>query len=153
MAHGMIRWTPVMVNEADDPYYAFCEYAKQTLGVPHPSRTGMAALRRKCKVFFKEYPHTDWYTLCRVVGWMAANKRRVPDVFMIVDNYRYAWAKGALPELDPRNMEDPEADAMISQALSVETDERWRRRLLLAQAPHEKREVYASWQEEAAMAS
>ncbi len=149
MAYGMKRWTPAMVNEADDPYFAFCEYTKQVLGVPHPTNADKVILRRKCKAFFKEYPHTDWFTMCRIVNWMVRNKRRVPKMYMVVDHYRYAWAKGALPELDPRYAEDAEADAMIAQALAVESDERWRRRLLLAQDPIQKREVYASWREEA----
>lgn len=153
MAYGMKRWTPTAVNEADDPCAAFCQYIQQTLGVPAPTHADRGQLRKRTNEFFEQYPHTDWHTLCRVVTWMVANKRRVPRVSQVMDFVKFAWAKGQLSELDPANIEDAEADMMINTALQIEEDPDWRKRLLLARSPQTKREVYALWLSEVAMAS
>lgn len=151
MAYGMKMITPQMVNESDDPAKLFCEYAQQRIGIPRATARDVMAVKKKAKLFFEEYPHTNWTTLCKVVVWMVANKRRVPNVHGVIDNYRYAWAKGQLPELDPANMEDPEADHLIREALKIETDELWRRRLIMA-TPSHKREVYEFWRQNSVVA-
>lgn len=149
MAYGMTTWTPSMVQNADDPHAAFCEYVQQRLGTPPPTRADRGKLRKEANAFFERYPHTDWYSLCRVVIWAASRKVRPARVCTVLGYVRHAWSAGALPELDPVNATDPEADALVQAALRLETDPRWRRRLILARSPGAKREVYDLWENEA----
>lgn len=149
MSYGMVTWTPTMVQNADDQYDAFSQYVQQRLGTPAPTQVDRAKLKKEVKIFFKQYPHTDWHSLCRVVIWAASRKVRPVRVYTVLNYVRYAWAAGALPELDPGNATDPEADALVQVALRMETDPRWRRRLVLARSPGAKREVYSLWENEA----
>lgn len=138
--------TPDTVEAAEDQAAAFAEYVQQTMGVPWPTIRDMSILRKKIKDFFALYPTADYRTLCRVVGFMRSRRRRVPRTWMVVDEFRKAWAAGQLPELDPGYCSNPSLDAAIAEALTVEQDPAWRRRLLLAQDPASRQEVYASWQ-------
>lgn len=141
----LTTWTPDLVQNAVDQPVAFAEYCQQTMGVPWPTGKDMQVLRKRIKEFFTQYPHTDYHTLCRVVTFLRTRKRRVPRVWMVVDEFRKAWAAGALPELDPGRARDDHLDTLIADALLTETDPQWRRRLLLAENPQAQREVYASW--------
>lgn len=140
-------WTPDLVNAAEDPTRAFAEYVQQTLGVPWPTQRDMVILRKKVNDFFELYPQADYRTLCRVVVFMRSRKRRVSRMWMVVEEFRKAWAAGQLPELDPGYVRDDGIKTLIEEALTVETDPVWRRRLLLAQGPASQREVYVSWQQ------
>jgi len=141
-------WTPDAVQADDDQPKAFAEYAQQTLGVPWPTLKDLILLRKKANEFFEHYPHTDWRTLCRVVDWAANRKKRYSRVWMLVDDFRKAWAAGALPELDPNRQTNATVEEQIFEALETETDESWRRRLLLAQGARQQEEVLALWRQE-----
>lgn len=143
--HVLRTWTPEMVNNDPDPTRAFAEYCQQTLGVPWPTKKDMIILRKKCKDFFALYPHTDWRTLCRVVVFLRARKRRPSRVWMVVDEFRKAWAAGQIPELNENRGTNEHVEANIAHALETETDPVWRRRLMLAQGPIARREVYREW--------
>lgn len=138
-------WTPDLVQAAPDQTRAFAEYIQQTLGVPWPTAKDMTILRKKCNEFFGHYPDLDYRSLCRVVVYCRTRKRRPPRMWMVVDEFRKAWSAGALPELDPVYREDENLDEKINAALATEQDPVWRRRLLLAQGPSARREVYAAW--------
>lgn len=139
-------WTPDDVQHAPDPAHAFAEYVQQTLGVPWPTVKDMAILRKKCREFFEHYPQVDWRTLCRVVVYMRNRKRRVPRMWMVVDEFRKAYTAGQLPELDPHRRDDEAITARINEALAVEDDEIWRRRLVLAEGAVHQQEVFQQWQ-------
>lgn len=141
-------WTPDAVQNADDQAKAFAEYAQQTLGVPWPTLKDLVMLRKKAKDFFVHYPDADWRTLCRVVVWAANRKKRYARVWMLVDDFRKAWATGALPELDPHTRTDVDVEAEIHAALAKEQDQTWRRRLGLAQGSERQKEVLAAWRRE-----
>lgn len=144
-ASPLKTWTPDAVQEAEDKPRAFAEYAQQTLGVPWPTAKDLVILRKKAKDFFEHYPDADWRTLCRVVSWAANRKRRYSRVWMLVEDFRKAWASGALPELDPNTRRSGTVEEEIFKALETETDETWRRRLLLAQGAMQQEEVLAAW--------
>lgn len=145
MSLGMIRWTPQKVQDADNPYEAFAEYTQQVLGTPWAGRKDLNMLKNRMDAFFGRYPHCDWQTPCRVVRWMAARKVRVSRVWVVDEYVRKAWAAGALPELDPSQAENPQADTLINSALAEETDPVWRKRLILAQSSFSKMEVWSRW--------
>jgi hypothetical protein len=142
-------WTPDAVQNAKDPAKAFAEYAQQSLGVPWPSYKDLILLRKKANEFFGHYPDADWRTLCRVVSWAANRKRRYARVWALVDDFRKAYRDGALPELDPGVVRHSQSvQEMVDQALSAETDDVWRTRLLLANGRMQQEEVLASWRRE-----
>lgn len=145
MSLTLKTWTPDDVQAHEDQAVAFSEYAQQTLGVPWPTIKDQMILRKKAKEFFKHYPHTDWRTLCRVVQWAANRKKRYAHVWAIVDAFRYAYKDGALPELDPQNQTNQPVEDQIYEALQHETDEVWRRRLMLAQGVTQQKEVLREW--------
>lgn len=138
-------WTPELVNADPDPNRAFAEYCQQTLGIPWPTKQDMAILRKKTREFFKQYPHCNWHTLCRVVVFLRGKKRRPARVWMCVDEYRKAWSHGVIPEINENRHTNEHIEANIAHALEIETDEVWRRRLMLAQGAITRREVYAEW--------
>lgn len=140
-------WTPERVQEADDPNKAFANYVQQTLGVPYPTIKDMTILRKKTKLFFQNVPDADWKTLCKVVQWAKARKRRPPRVFMVVEMFRDAWAAGYLPELDRHARVDETVEAGIERALAVETRPEWRARLLGASGVTARAAAFAEWQQ------
>lgn len=138
-------WTPDMVNADADSTRAFAEYCQQTIGIPWPTKKDMIILRKKCNDFFTLYPHCDWRTLCRVAVFLRDRKRRPARVWMVVDEHRKAWSHGAIPELNENAHTNEHVEANIAHALATETDESWRRRLMLAQGNIARREVYREW--------
>lgn len=139
-------WTPVDVATADDPYKAFAEYCQQIIGVPWATQKDLIVLRKRGKEFFGHYPHADWYTLCRVASWCRSRRRRLPRVFMVIDEFRNAWKAGVLPELDPANRQETNVEEAIAAALEIETRQDWRRRLIGARGIEARREAYREWQ-------
>jgi hypothetical protein len=136
---GIIRPEQVVDPET------FATYAQQTLGCPYPPLRDMILLRTKIKEFFAEKPQADYYTLCRIVQWAKANKRRPAAVWKIPPMWAWAWEDNALPELDPDQLKDKDLERRIALALEVETDPAWRRRLIGSESVEKRREVYDSW--------
>lgn len=137
------RWTPQLVAEAPDPNLAFANFTQQVLGVPWPTIKDQTILRSRTAEFFEHYPNATWFTLCRVVTWLKAKRKRVPRVWMVVDKFRDCWVDGMLPELDPAEG-DVELEVLIESALTEETDESWRRRLIMTEGPA-RRAAYDEW--------
>lgn len=140
----LTRWTPDLVAEANDPVAAFAEYVQQALGVPWPTLADMTRMRRRIKEIFAHYPQADYYTLCRIVAWAKADRRRFGRVPEVVDCFREAFKAGALPELDP-----PETEVDVEEAIRAvlvnEQDPWWRRRLVATQGVEFRREALEDW--------
>lgn len=130
--------------EVNDPR-SFAEYCQQKAGIPYPGYRQMPALRKTLATFFEQNPKFSYPMLCRVVDWVRARKRRVPHAHMVPSMFRYAWADGYLPELDPSEQVDDRVEAAIKAALVVETDPDWRRRLLGSRGLRARREVLEAW--------
>lgn len=132
MTTTLTFWTPDKVAAAPDPAKAFCEYLQQTMGIPWPTVTDIAILRKECADIFKHYPQANWFTMCRVAMYFVNRKTRFDRVWRVPQEFRRAWADGAVPELDLNNTFDPSVEARVGFALERETDAVWRRRLLLS---------------------
>lgn len=146
MSTWLTVWTPALVEDAKDKPKAFAEYTQQVMGVPYPTIKDMTILRKKAKEFFKNCPNATWGTLCRVVQWAKARKRRPSRVWMLVDMFREAWSAGYLPELDRAARVDDNVEAGIERALEQEDRPEWRARLLGARGVTARREALTEWQ-------
>lgn len=137
-------WTPDRVAGAPDPLDAFVCYSQQVLGVPWPTQKDKNALRKQVREFFARYPRADYRTLCRVVQWNRSRNRRFRSVVYVVDTWKDCWVQGKLPELDPPRVDD-EVEERIAEAITVETDPYWRRRLIGAQGREARRQTLSEW--------
>lgn len=136
------RKTPADVHDAR----TFAEYAHQKLGIPYPTGKSIATLKKSLNEFFEHYPQADYFTMCRVVDWAAHKRKRYAHAYQLVYAFRYAYQDGFLPELDPnRELTDEELEAAINDALTVERDAEWRRRLIIAHGVEARRHVYEEW--------
>ena len=133
----------VAPEEVSDPA-SFCRYVCQTIGTPYAFKDEIV-MRRKVREFFEQYPHCSYGTLVRLVQWARSKKKRPARAWYIIDMARYAWADGALPEMDPQNV-DLTLETKIRQALESETDPEWRRRLMTAEGDG-RRVVFQQWTE------
>lgn len=134
----------VTMNDVHDPE-TFAKYIQQTLGCPWPRAKDMVVLRKKIKDFFERYPHCDYDTLCKVVNWCKGRKRRFAHVYSVVDQFRYAYQAGYLPEVDESVRLDSQVEEGIREALSMETDDTWRTRLMCSEGSTLRKEVLVNW--------
>lgn len=137
-------WTPEMVATAPDPVMAFSEYAQQVMGVPFATVKDIVLLRQRVRDVFDRCPQANYYTLCRVVNWAKTKRVRKPRVYMIIDLVPEAWADKALPELDAP-VRDEHVEQRMADALRVETDPAWRRRLIGAIGKNARNRVLNDW--------
>lgn len=138
---------PEDIPQHKDPYLACAHYVRQNLGTPGMSKQDLVVFRKKANVFFSENPQCNWYTICRVVGWCKNRHKRPPKIWSLFSFIPYAWADGAVPELDPDHVDLPTEEA-ITAALEVESDPVWRRKLLVAQGRTARAEALAEWRGE-----
>lgn len=143
----LTTWTPQLVVDAPDPVVAFANYVQQKIGVPWPTLQDMKILRGKIKEFFSHYPKATFHTLCRIVDWARARRRRFDRVWKVVEAFRLAWVDGALPELNPSDRDDS-VEARIAAALEAETDQVWRQWLIGAEGTKARREVVEDWEDQ-----
>ena len=125
---------------------SFAAYAQQKLGVPYPTGKDIAILRRQVKQLFEQQPTATWMTLVRTVQWAVEKKKRYARVYTLVGAFRYAYADGYLPELDPKEAVDEDVERGIAEALQIERDATWRRRLIGAQGEM-RATVLNAWRE------
>lgn len=138
---------PIKPTDVHDAM-SFAAYAQQKLGTPYPTGKSIAMLKKSLNEFFEHYPQADYLTMCRVVEWARAKKKRYPHANQLVYAFRYAYADGYLPELDPNTeVVDEDLEAQIEAALRDERDEGWRHRLITAAGPTARREVFEAWHE------
>lgn len=130
----------------------FARYCQQVVGTPMPDSKAWGPLGARVKAFFIEYPQADWYTLCRIAQWCRNHKLRARTTVGLVGCFRSAWSDGAIPELDPANL-DLELEREIERALEIEMDDSWRRRLYLARGTEARRAALEEWTKERCAAS
>lgn len=136
-------------NEVDD-WKSYASYVQQQTGIPYPTSKEIPTLRKTLREFFDDQPNANYFTLCRIVDWAKARKRRYASVYGLVCNgWKYAWADGYLPELDPDyQQKDEDLEALITAAIEREDNPEWVRRLIVAQGNESRRRVYEAWLEE-----
>lgn len=142
MADSLAPLTPGDVTDIK----TFARYCQQTMGTPLPRLKDYPVLAKQVKLVFSQHPTADWQTMCKLVAWAMNRKKRFAYPQTLVSQYRLAWADGYLPELDPTSA-DPETDDGIAEALSVEKDAEWRRRLIRAHGAGRKK-VLQAWRAE-----
>jgi hypothetical protein len=140
----LTTWTPEKVATAPDPNLAFALYAQQVLGVPFATVKDLVALRTRVADVFNRCPQANYYTLCRVVRWATRKRIRRARVYQIIDLVPEAWADRALPELD-EPVRDEGIEQRIADALNVENDPSWRRRLIGAMGTTSRSRVLNDW--------
>ena len=138
------RLSPERVANAPDPITAFDRYAQQVTGVPWGTSKDIATLRRKIKVVFERYPQANYYSLCRVLHWANGKDIRRPRSYMYVDLFRDCWAAKGLPELN-EPAPNPHIEQRMYEALRVEQDPSWRRRLIGAVGFASRNRVLNDW--------
>jgi len=127
---------------------SLARYIQQTVGVPWPTLKDMTVLRRSVNEFFQHYPDLDYLTLCRVADWCRSKKRRFARVWQVVPQFRWAYADGALPEVDQVRHTDVDVEDAIREAVAVETDDVWLDRLVCSQGRSLRREVLERWNQQ-----
>jgi hypothetical protein len=140
----LTAWTPELVATAPDPTRAFALYTQQVLGVPFATTKDIVLLRQRVNDVFNRCPQATYYTLCRVVAWARRKRIRKPRVYMVIDLVPEAWADRALPELD-EPVRDQQIERRIADALQVENDPSWRRRLIGAMGTTSRNRVLNDW--------
>lgn len=138
---GLDYLTSSDVTDAD----SLCTYIEQQTGTPWATYKDKMVLKKKCKEFFVRYPYLDYSTLCHVTDWCKRNKRRYSNVWKVIDQYRYAYQAGALPEVNDRRFLEPDMEKAIEEALQVETDLNWRMMLVRTQNLTVRKEVLDNW--------
>ncbi len=140
------RLTPQDVTDADK----LAEYTRQQLGCPSVSVMEKNKLKTMTRKFFEEHPHVDWMTLVRTVQYCKAKRRRIPYVWSIVDQVRWAWSDGFLPELDAKINAPTRLDEQIARVLLNEERPGWRYRLLTTVGDENRQALLDAWHEDAA---
>jgi hypothetical protein len=135
---------PEDVAKSSDPARAFAHYARQRLGVPGITIKDITLTKKRAREFFTENPQCDWYTLCRVVCWCKTRRKRPPRLHSLFALIPYAWADGAIPELDADRV-DLAVEEGITEALQRETDPTWRRRLMVGQGQTARAQALEDW--------
>lgn len=120
----------------------FSAWAQAYHGVPYATTQDIKILQKKARQLFENHPGTSWQTLVAVATWMRSKKRRPARVHHIVDQFRWAYAAGAI---DLAIHVDDELEEEVNEAIAVETDASWRLRLLRAAGNEAKRKVLDEW--------
>lgn len=120
-------------------------YIEQQTGTPWATNQDRLILKKKCNEFFQRYPYLDYEALCHLTDWCHRRRRRFSNVWKVLDQFRYAYEDGALPEVNTRRRVDPQLEQDIEEALSLETDSEWR--AMISGTPNLKvrKEVLENW--------
>lgn len=132
------------ITEVSDPI-TLSRYIQQRTGAPAPTIKEMVMFRKKVSAFFVSYPHLGYPTLCRVADWASRNRRRYATVWHCVNDWKYAYARGAIPEIDDQKHADPKTDQAIGEVLAMEQDPTWRLRFMGTQDRTIRRELLKTW--------
>lgn len=123
----------------------FARFVQQRYGTPYPTHKSLAILNRQAKALFKEHPDCNWRTLVEVAQYCHGKKRRMPEAYFYVNQFRWAYADGAI-QLRP--VAEMEIEDGIKEALEVERDPEWRSSLMRADGVTARRAVLTNWRKE-----
>lgn len=122
----------------------YIDWAKATIGVPAPSVDERKILGKKARELFEQNPGTNWQTIVDVTLWCKQRKRRYPRVWQYVEQYRYAYAAGAI---DIAVQLNDDLELAIEEALDEETDPMWRSRIRRAAGDEARERVLEEWRQ------
>lgn len=137
-----MSWSDNVTLEEVCNLESFCSYARQICGVPYPTKGNLQAARKEVECLFEQYPGLDWKALCQIPLWAKIKKKRYAHILALLRSYRWAYQDGFLPELDVHDRDD--LSAKIEEALRIESDPEWRRKLSVSRGPGRKI-VYEAW--------
>lgn len=132
---------PVMAKDVKDAA-TFIKWAETNVGIPYVTINDKKILGKKAKDLFKHHPGTDWQTIVQVAQWCVSRKRRCGRVWQYVDQYRWAYASGAISISPVLSDEEQDLEAEIMTVV----DPVWRARLLRAVGTKAKRAVLDEFQ-------
>lgn len=141
-------WTPDKVVAAPDPVIGVANYIEYLLGVGFPTKKDLILLRKRINEIFSHYPKANYYTICRIVMFNKRSKRKFARVYTVMDSFRDAMVAGELPELVSHH--DESLAVRIGRFLGIETDRRWRSRLLACPDDDARRHVLDEWEQRSA---
>ena len=139
----LTTWTPEKVADAPDPIVALGNYMQQLLGIAFPTIQDISGIRGIANEIAQHYPGATTNTLCRVVQYAKAKRRRPTKGSQVMGMWREAMAAGYLNELDPSN--DQALMDTIYRILETEDDQRWRSRLLCCLDNDARRLAISDW--------
>lgn len=124
----------------------FSKFCQQNFGVPYATIKDMAILKKNAKVLFQEHPNLDWQSMVQVAYWCHAKKRKIARTFYYVNQFRWAYADGAIT-LESPSEAAKDVDERLREALIEEHNLAWRAKLSRADGTEAKREVLRQWEE------
>lgn len=104
-----------------------------------------ARFKGMLKDFFKDNPHVDVPVIAKAIVWAKETGRKVKTLNGVMLMVTQAHAAGALPELDPSFARTSALEAAIFEAITVETDEYWRTRLVCANGTEARQRALNEW--------
>jgi len=122
----------------------FSLFCTQNFGTPYATIGDLKMLGKQTKDLFGNHPNTDWQTMVQVAFWCHRKKRRMARVGQYVNQFRWAYADGAI-NLEG-NVNDALLDERIGKALFMEKNDSWRSRLMRADGAAAKTEVLNEWE-------
>lgn len=81
------------------------------------------------KEFQEDNPHVDIQILVKAVNWAKVNRFRITSLTGVLLAVAAAHERGGLPELNPHFHEAKSFEQEIEEALALEPELEWRRRL------------------------
>lgn len=105
------------------------EYARSRYGVIINWQE-RAKFKKHWSDFQKSNPHVDFAIIVKAINWGKDTRRRLKTLSGVFYLVSAAFASGALPELDPDYSTRSRLEDGIFEALSIETDDFWRTRLI-----------------------
>jgi hypothetical protein len=136
-------WADRITLEEVVDHKTFCQYSSQVAGIPYPTNSHLNKAKTLLAELFEMYPALTWKGLCQLPLWAKHRKKRYAHCLQLINAYRFAYQDGWLPEIDVDAV-DRQMEEKINQALEIETDPAWRRRLLSSRGTA-RREVYERW--------
>lgn len=121
----------------------FAQYLRERLGVPVRQKD-LEVLGSHAKKFFDDFPYCTWETLCEVVMWGKRKKYRPGFPHEVFSWVRWANKEGAVD----LSADEGDLSEKISEALNLEDDLTWRKRLLSAEGASDQKKVLEQWKKE-----
>lgn len=121
----------------------FCDQCQYNFGTKASPPTVAAANRRGKKVL-ADYPRLDWSAFEGLIRWAKDRRITVPSAAWLIGQFEECAAAGYLPEFSAYK-EDLNLEAQIRDALEIEEDKFWYRRLMWTEGAEERQKMFGEW--------
>lgn len=121
---------------------SFASFAKQETGVTFHYQSSFARIGKAYKEFREEFPHAGWPEFAKVVLWAKERRGYRP---LNVGQLAMAWPYARDDDVfDSQDLHGFDLDGMVAEALHIEDDPEWRRRLLISEGKF-LAQAYEEW--------